>query len=272
MSEYSNIVTATFGGSNKTQTRALWRGDYGQILQFEGIELPAAYEVHFGLTPNNSGEAFTQIGNAEGVTIPDVLLAEGSTVYAWVFLHTGSDDGETVYYASIPVNSKPTVTDEEPTPEEQSVITQTIAALNNGVTRAESAADSAAGSATAAQNWAVDAERQADRANMQREQAQMFAGVAAQQMQQAAIKAQEAAASATAAADSATAADASETAAAQSAADAETSADRAEQAAKDAGYMYFYIDENGDLIYQRTSNTQVDFYLSDGDLYVRANG
>ena len=52
---------------------------------------------------------------------------------------------------------------------------------------------------------------------------------------------------------------------------AETSADRAEQAAKDAGYMFFYIDENGDLIYQRTSNVQVDFYLNDGDLYVRAS-
>lgn len=42
------------------------------------------------------------------------------------------------------------------------------------------------------------------------------------------------------------------------------------QATMNAGYMYFYIDEHGDLIYQRTSNTEVDFYLSDGDLYVKA--
>lgn len=42
------------------------------------------------------------------------------------------------------------------------------------------------------------------------------------------------------------------------------------QATMNAGYMYFYIDDHGDLIYQRTSNTEVDFYLSDGDLYVKA--
>lgn len=49
---------------------------------------------------------------------------------------------------------------------------------------------------------------------------------------------------------------------------AEEAAEAAGQAAANAGYMFFYIDENGDLIYQRTPNTQVDFYLQDGDLYV----
>lgn len=48
------------------------------------------------------------------------------------------------------------------------------------------------------------------------------------------------------------------------------SADRAEQSAGQAGYMFFYIDENGDLHYQRTENVKVDFYLNDGDLMVRA--
>lgn len=58
--------------------------------------------------------------------------------------------------------------------------------------------------------------------------------------------------------------------AAESAAEeAESSAERAEQAAKDAGYMYFHIDERGHLIYNRTSNVLVDFYISDGHLYVR---
>lgn len=58
--------------------------------------------------------------------------------------------------------------------------------------------------------------------------------------------------------------------AAESAAeDAESSAERAEQAAKDAGYMYFHIDERGHLIYNRTSNVLVDFYIADGHLYVR---
>ena len=36
-----------------------------------------------------------------------------------------------------------------------------------------------------------------------------------------------------------------------------------------AVYMYFYIDDNGDLIYQRTTNAQIDFELIDGDLYMK---
>lgn len=52
--------------------------------------------------------------------------------------------------------------------------------------------------------------------------------------------------------------------------DAAESADRAEHAAGNAGYMFFYINENGELIYQRTPNVQVDFYLQDGDLFVEA--
>ena len=52
--------------------------------------------------------------------------------------------------------------------------------------------------------------------------------------------------------------------------EAEEWADRAEQASANAGYMFFHIDENGHLIYERTPNTQVDFYLLNGDLYVEA--
>ena len=47
-------------------------------------------------------------------------------------------------------------------------------------------------------------------------------------------------------------------------------ADRAEQAAAQSGYMYFHIDEYGHLIYSRTSNTEVDFYLENGHLFVEA--
>ena len=51
---------------------------------------------------------------------------------------------------------------------------------------------------------------------------------------------------------------------------AEADADRAEQASANAGYMFFHIDEDGHLIYERTSNTEVDFYLLNGHLYVEA--
>lgn len=51
---------------------------------------------------------------------------------------------------------------------------------------------------------------------------------------------------------------------------AEDAAERAEQSAAVAGYMFLYIDEDGHLIYQHTTNTEVDFYLEDGHLYVEA--
>lgn len=51
---------------------------------------------------------------------------------------------------------------------------------------------------------------------------------------------------------------------------AEESAEKAEQASANAGYMFFHIDEDGHLIYERTPNTEVDFYLDNGHLYVGA--
>ena len=60
----------------------------------------------------------------------------------------------------------------------------------------------------------------------------------------------------------------SATAAAGSANEAEGYAEQAAQSAAQAGYMYFYIDDDGHLIYQHTPNVQVDFYLLNGHLYV----
>lgn len=60
---------------------------------------------------------------------------------------------------------------------------------------------------------------------------------------------------------------ASELSASASATEAEEWADKAEQSAEDAGFMEFHIDENGHLIYERTSNVdQVDFELVNGHL------
>ena len=101
------------------------------------------------------------------------------------------------------------------------------------------------------------------------ENARQSATDAAESATQADASADSAETSANQASQSATAADASATAAASSASDASDSADRAEQAARDAGYMYFYIDSNGDLIFQRTNNVDVTFFFFFFDLYVR---
>ena len=126
-----NIVEAVFAGRRSARTRAVYQYDYGMILKPIGLELPSTYEVHFGASA--TGPTTTQLGNADGVEIPDAYLQSGSSVYAYIYLHSGEDDGETVYSIVIPVIARGQITDEQPTPAEQSVITQAIAALNAGV-------------------------------------------------------------------------------------------------------------------------------------------
>lgn len=54
----------------------------------------------------------------------------------WIYIHTGANDGETEYQITIPVIQRAKPIDEEPTTEQQSIIDQTIIALNSAVTEA----------------------------------------------------------------------------------------------------------------------------------------
>lgn len=136
-----NITTVTFaeGTTYVTAKTNLWQWDYGQILRIQGLDLPEAYAVHFSNDPTR-GNSSTEIGGPDGVQIPDAYLQTGKPVYAFIFLHTGEDDGETEYKITIYVNARPQPDGETPTPEQQSVIDQLIAALTAGVAKAEDAA------------------------------------------------------------------------------------------------------------------------------------
>lgn len=129
----NNVLVASFKSNQRyLTTSTLTQYDYGQILKIEGVELPTSYEVLFA-NDSVAGTAYTQVGNENGVTIPDQLLTTGKNVYAWVFLHTGDSDGETVYTVHIPVHSRPQPDSDIPTPVEQNAITQAIAAMNLAV-------------------------------------------------------------------------------------------------------------------------------------------
>ena len=243
-----NILNVRFTCcTDNIKTDPLYQYDYGQQITFSGITLPDTYEVHFA--KGESGSATVVIADGDTVDIPDALLTLPGSVHVYIYLHTTDDDGETVYHCIIPVIRRAQPTHEEPTPVQQTEIEQILAQLENYDHAAEEAADEASASATSAANSASSASQSATSA----------------------------ANSASSASQSATSAAQSAASAAQSKEDAETAEENAEhyaealeQAAANAGYMFFYIDEHGDLIYQRTSNTQVDFYLSDGDLYVKA--
>lgn len=245
----TNIIAASFGGATVCRTAPAYQYDYGQLLTFPDLELPTAFECHFSNTER--GTSVTQIGANNVVTIPDTMFQTGAYIYAWVFLHTGEDDGETEYMAVIPILKRAQPTDDVPTPVEQSAITQAIAALDAAVEQTGEDVANAAASAAAA---------------LASEQAAAASEInAAASESAAASNAAAAATSASAAAQSERNAAASEANAALSASEAYTSAERAEQAATTAGYLDVGI-VNGRLIYTRTDAVDVDFELENGRL------
>ena len=128
----SNILKASFRGKQKVTSKPLYQYDYGQILKFIDLELPSAYEVHF--SNYEHGVSTTVLATSNEVAIPDVYFTNGKDIYVWVYLHTGANDGETEYQITIPITRRAKPSDEPPTEEEESIITQTIAALNGAVT------------------------------------------------------------------------------------------------------------------------------------------
>ena len=137
-----NITVVTFpGGSVTGHGEAMWQYDYGQKIQIVGLELPNPFECHLGNTPN--GTASIEVGQDDMVDIPDVCLQTAGSLYIWIYLHTGSADGETVYRAQLTIKGRAKPSGDEPTPVQQDAITKAIAALSDGVDRAETAADAA---------------------------------------------------------------------------------------------------------------------------------
>ena len=125
----NNIIHAVFAGARSTTTRSARQWDYGQILKIDDLTLPNAYEVHF--CSAGAGTTMTVVATSAEIPIPDELLEVKKNVEVYIFLHSGEDDGETVYTARIPVLGRPKPTDTPPTPEEQSALTTAIAALQS---------------------------------------------------------------------------------------------------------------------------------------------
>ena len=159
MSATDNVIVAAFNERDRRCVIGpLWQYDYGQILKFEGIELPALYEVHFANNPR--GSAKVAFGTENGVPIPDEFLTSGASVFAWLFLHTGQDDGETEYQVEIVVRRRAKASAEEPTPPEHDTITELIAEMtvaSEGARTAKEQAVAAAESASENRNAADEA-------------------------------------------------------------------------------------------------------------------
>ena len=146
-----NVTTAVFGENCNTATASpsLAQWDVGQILKIEGVDLPSAYQVEFSTVYTRN--AIPKIGNAAGVAIPNELLQRSAPITAYIVLHEGENDRETEYWITIHITPRTPPETITPDPEEQSVIDETIAALQDGVAAAEAAAESV-------QNMDVEAE------------------------------------------------------------------------------------------------------------------
>ena len=136
----SKIIKGVVNSGRYTVTAPIVKEDYGLYLQIEGVELPSTYEVDFS-NSEHSGTSVTMIGNADGVLIPAQFIKSGKDVFAFLY-HVGENYGRTVYKFRTPNKLSPDRTEEQPTPEEQSVIDQAINALNEAVAQtAEDKAD-----------------------------------------------------------------------------------------------------------------------------------
>lgn len=126
-----NVITVNLARVHSVTAKSLYQYNYGQKLQIVGVELPQSFEVHFAL--KTGGTTMPILGADNIVSIPDELLQTKGDITAYIYLHTGESDGETEYKIRIPVTERPQPSNYEPTPVEQDIITQTVAALNTAV-------------------------------------------------------------------------------------------------------------------------------------------
>ena len=153
----SKIIRGVVSSGRYTVTAPIIKEDYGLYLQIEGVELPSTYQVDFS-NDEHHGTSVTMIGNSDGVLIPSQFISSGKDVFAFLY-HVGEDFGRTVYKFRIPNKVRPDRTEEQPTPEEQSVIDQAINALNEAVAHTAQDVESADQSARSASDDADRAER-----------------------------------------------------------------------------------------------------------------
>ena len=235
------MITAAFTASNDyAQAYGLWQWDYGQGLRIQGLDLPAAVEIHFALT-ETGGEAITRVGvTKDGITtvpIPDSMLeGAGGTrdyqIYAWVYLADPAR-GETVKRITMNVRARPKPEAFE-APGDTEIFREAIEAVNEAAERAEEAGKEAVAAASEAKEAATQAGEHLETIQGLAEQVETNADTVAQDKQAVAGMLSQTQSAASEAALSAEAAKLSETVARQAQAGAEAAEDGARQYAADA--------------------------------------
>lgn len=136
------MVIANFTQDEKTKyVEGLDQYDYGQVLRIQGLNLPTAVEIHFGLD-ETGGTTVTRIGTTkDGVTdviIPDSMLENNDTdmnysIYAFVYLEDSSS-GKTTRRIKIQVKARPKP-EAFDRPEDAEIFKEAIKAVNESAAR-----------------------------------------------------------------------------------------------------------------------------------------
>lgn len=190
----TRIIKAVFGASKSIVAPKRFKNDWGQVLELVGITLPQTFTAHFA--NSRTGTAKKRIGQSNQVDVPDEFFTSGADIYCWVMVHDTASDGRTMYTVRIPIEDRGTATDEEPTPVQQDVIEQAIAALNAAVEKTAQDVESADASAQSAK-------ADADRAETARDTTEEYVSTVQGYAQQAQTSATNASSSAMASANSA---------------------------------------------------------------------
>lgn len=152
-----NVIIADLAGKRTAELPTVnYQYDIHQYLQITGIELPDYFAVDFCNLGDTS--TITVVYGANGAQIPDSLFLTGKPIKAFIVLNGPNDSTQTRYEITLSPADRPARSGVTPTPAEKDTIDSLIEELNNGVGRAEAAAQSAEQDAGAADQSASDAE------------------------------------------------------------------------------------------------------------------
>ena len=99
------LIARISEGETTAYTESTYQYNKNTTLEFEGVDLPDEYEVHFS-NDKERGISVSRIGSAVGVLIPDELLSTGEYVYAWLY-GTAKSGKVTLFMVTIPVIPRP---------------------------------------------------------------------------------------------------------------------------------------------------------------------
>ena len=120
-------------------TNKVTQWDYGRILRIEGLKLPTAVRIDFGISGSQTTKSRIGI-TKDGVTdvaVPDSLLEQSKNLVAYVYVND-TKEGKTVRTINIPLEAR-AEPEEHDSPESKALFAEAIEVINDVAVRAENA-------------------------------------------------------------------------------------------------------------------------------------